>query len=96
MIYKYALAEVLRNERLAQGRTLRQVSSKGMIGLTYLWEVENAKKEISSELLEGLSKSLGVPTHEIVIRAGMLMAGIEVPDTIESLLDNYTEPMVRS
>jgi hypothetical protein len=66
-----------------------------MIGLTYLWEVENARKEISSELLEGLANSLGVPTHEIVIRAGMLMAGIEVPDTIESLLDNYAEPMVR-
>lgn len=91
MIYKHALADVLKQERLAQGRTLRSVSQKGMIGLTYLWEVENAKKEISSELLEGLAQSLGVPTHELVIRAGMLMAGIEVPDTIESLLDNYTE-----
>jgi transcriptional regulator with XRE-family HTH domain len=95
MIYKHALADVIRNERIAQGRTLRSVSSKGMIGLTYLWEVENARKEISSELLEGLAKSLGVPTHEIVIRAGMLMAGVEVPDTIESLLDNYTDTLVR-
>ena len=95
MIYKHALGEVLRQERTTQGRSLRSVSQLGWVSLGHLSDVERGTKDLSSDFLECVAKSLGVPAHELVIRAGMLMAGIEVPDTIESLLDNYAEPMVR-
>lgn len=91
LIYKHALGEALRQERMAQGRSLRSVSELGWVSLGHLSDVERGTKDLSSDLLECVAKSLGVPTYELVIRAGMLMAGVEVPDTIESLLDNYTE-----
>ena len=91
MIYKHALGEVLRQERMAQGRSLRDVSGQGWVSLGHLSDVERGTKEMSSDFLESIANSLGVPSYELVIRAGLAMAGVTIPDTIESLLDNYTE-----
>lgn len=95
MIYRYALGEVIRQERLAQRKTLRRVSGAGQIALGYLSEIERGQKEVSSELLEGVAKALGVPTHELVMRASFLMAGFSIPDTPETLLDDYADLVVR-
>jgi len=95
MILRTALGEVLRQERLAQGKTLRKVSGTGLIALGYLSEIERGQKEASSEILEGVSFALGIPAHELVLRASLIMAGLSVPDTAETLLDEYADFMVR-
>jgi len=95
MLFKDALGDVLRNARVEQGLTLRQVSKTASIALGYLSEVERGHKEISSELFECLAFSLGCQTSELVIQTGMKMAGLNVPDTIETLLDEYSDLIPR-
>ena len=87
MRYRVALGEVIREERLAQNANQRQLSTKGVISIGYLSEVERGQKEISSELLEGVAFGLGLEAYELVIRAGLKMAGQTIPDTAEELLD---------
>lgn len=87
MRYRVALGEVIREERLAQERTQRHLSMGGIISIGFLSEVERGQKEISSELLEGVACGLGVKSYELVIRAGLKMAGQEIPDTPAELLD---------
>jgi transcriptional regulator with XRE-family HTH domain len=54
------LGEALRRERLAQRRTLREVSSAARVSLGYLSEVERGQKEASSELLASICEALEV------------------------------------
>lgn len=91
MLFRHALGEVLREERLARGMTLRQASKKGCIALGYLSEVERGQKELSSEPLRSLANGLEIPAHEIVFKAGLRMAGLDVPDTAEALVERIEE-----
>ncbi|GAA2183467.1 hypothetical protein GCM10009785_27140 [Brooklawnia cerclae] len=54
------LGEVLREERMRQRRTLREVSLAARVSLGYLSEVERGQKEASSELLQSIAGALGV------------------------------------
>ena len=91
MLFREALGEVLREERLAKGMTLRTASAKGCMALGYLSEIERGQKELSSELLRSLANGLGVAPHEIVIRAGLRMSGVLIPDTAEELVSEYAD-----
>lgn len=79
------LGEVLRSLRLAQNRTLREVSSAAQVSLGYLSEVERGQKEASSELLEAICSALQIPLwwvlREVADRLALL-EGARVPDTI--------------
>lgn len=87
MRYRVALGEVIREERLNQKLFQRDVSRAGIISLGFLSEVERGQKEISSELLESVACGLGMLPYELVIRAGLKMAGQTIPDTPAELLD---------
>lgn len=92
LIFRVALGEILREERLAQGLSLRTVSQQASISLGFLSEVETGKKEIASEFLNQIIiRGLGVPPHEIVMRAALRMAGLNIPDTPESLYETIDE-----
>jgi transcriptional regulator with XRE-family HTH domain len=94
MLFKDALGEVLREERLSQGLTLRTVSKASAVALGYLSEVERGQKEVSSKVLRALAAGLQVGDHDLVIRAGLRMARIQIPDTPESLykiIDEYAD-----
>lgn len=95
MLYREALGEILREERLSQKMTLRMVAEQSTLALGYLSEIERGQKEISSDLLESLAaRGLGMETADIVIRAGMRLAGLDIPDTPESLyevIDEYAD-----
>jgi transcriptional regulator with XRE-family HTH domain len=95
MILRSALGEILREERLAQGLSLRTVSKQASISLGFLSEIERGKKEIGSEFLnQVIIAGLGVAPHEIVMRAALRMAGLDIPDTPESLytvIDEYAD-----
>ena len=66
MLLKQALGHALYFERTRQHLTLRDVALQAPISLSYLSEVERGKKEISSEILDALAKSLGVHTSDIL------------------------------
>lgn len=57
-LFRRLLGDVLRERRLEQGLTLRQVSAEARVSLGYISEVERGQKEASSELLAALCEAL--------------------------------------
>lgn len=52
----------------------------------HLSDVENARKEGSGTFIESVARALGVPTYELIIEAGYLMAESGIPDTYEDFV----------
>jgi len=76
---------VLRDIRLQQGRTLREVSKDAKVSLGYLSEVERGQKEASSELLSAICEALQLPLSEVlreVTDRVSLAEQMTIPDTI--------------
>lgn len=71
------LGEVLRAERMRQGRTLREVSVAARVSLGYLSEVERGQKEASSELLYAISQALGVSLSKVYAAVSELFVEAE-------------------
>jgi transcriptional regulator with XRE-family HTH domain len=63
---RHELGEVLRQHRVSQGRTLRDVSAAASVSLGYLSEVERGAKEASSELLSSICGALEVPLSDVL------------------------------
>ncbi len=74
------VGEVLRARRLAQGLTLRDVSSRARVSLGYISEVERGQKEPSSELLAALAAALEVPLSKLLLDVSALLALEEATD----------------
>jgi predicted transcriptional regulator len=66
VVFRRLLGEVLRGQRMRQGRTLRQVSAEARVSLGYISEIERGQKEASSELLASICAALDVPLSEIL------------------------------
>jgi transcriptional regulator with XRE-family HTH domain len=66
VLFRRLLGEVLRRQRMRQGRTLRQLSADARVSLGYISEIERGQKEASSELLASLCAALDVPLSEIL------------------------------
>lgn len=66
VLLRSLLGDVLRQLRLRQGRTLREVSAAARVSLGYLSEVERGQKEASSELLASICRALGVPLSHVL------------------------------
>ena len=66
MLLREVLGETLREERVHQGRTLREVSGMARVSLGYLSEVERGQKEASSELLAAICSSLDLPLSSLL------------------------------
>ncbi len=65
-VLRNELGDVLRDARLGQGKTLRDISSQARVSLGYLSEVERGQKEASSELLASICDALDVPMSAIL------------------------------
>ena len=65
-VLRRLIGDALRRERLAQHRTLREVSSEARVSLGYLSEVERGQKEASSELLAAICDALDVPLSRVL------------------------------
>jgi transcriptional regulator with XRE-family HTH domain len=66
VLFRRLLGEVLRSQRMRQGRTLRQISADARVSLGYISEIERGQKEASSELLASICSALDVPLSEIL------------------------------
>lgn len=100
VLFRRLLGEVLRSQRIRQGRTLRQVSAEARVSLGYISEIERGQKEASSELLAALCSALDVPLSEVLREvsdaialeeAAMAMA-IDEATTLESAALEVEQP----
>jgi transcriptional regulator with XRE-family HTH domain len=66
VLLRKVIGDALRARRLAQGRTLREVSTAANVSLGYLSEIERGHKEASSELLASICDALGAPLSEML------------------------------
>jgi transcriptional regulator with XRE-family HTH domain len=66
VVFRRLLGEVLRSQRMRQGRTLREVSADARVSLGYISEIERGHKEASSELLASICSALDVPLSAIL------------------------------
>ncbi|MFT8395583.1 helix-turn-helix domain-containing protein [Propionibacterium sp.] len=77
LLVRELLGEALRERRIKQGRTLRDVSLAARVSLGYLSEVERGQKEASSELLCAICAALHAPLSEILQRVSDKMVLLE-------------------
>jgi transcriptional regulator with XRE-family HTH domain len=70
ILLRHVLGDQLRRHRLAQDRTLREVSRAARVSLGYLSEVERGRKEASSELLGSICDALDVPLSTVLREVG--------------------------
>ena len=80
----------LRERRLQQGRTLRQVSADAKVSLGYVSEVERGQKEASSELLASICEALDLRLSELLMASAPSVALQELVDNsgLEELLNS--------
>ncbi|RCK71401.1 MULTISPECIES: helix-turn-helix domain-containing protein [Desertihabitans] len=74
VLLRELMGESLREQRTAQGKTLREVSQQARVSLGYLSEVERGQKEASSELLAAICDALGTPMSEVLSAVSDKMA----------------------
>lgn len=86
VLMREMLGGALREVRMSENLTLREVSSKARVSLGYLSEIERGQKEASSELLNAICGALDIPL------AGLLR---RVSDHIDANL-SVTQLPVRS
>jgi len=65
-VLRSLLGDALRDARLRQRRTLREVSQVARCSLGYLSEVERGQKEASSELLASICMALGIRLSDVL------------------------------
>ena len=68
-LWRDLVGDVLRRERLAQERTLKDVADEARISMPYLSEVERGRKEASSEVLAAAAHALGLGLGDLLTRA---------------------------
>ncbi|MBF6173984.1 helix-turn-helix domain-containing protein [Nocardia blacklockiae] len=73
-LLREAIGESLRRARIAQRRTLREVSTSARVSLGYLSEVERGRKEASSELLAAICQALDLPLSRVLSDVSAAMA----------------------
>ncbi len=66
VLFRRLLGDVLRDQRMQRGMTLREVSKEARVSLGYISEIERGQKEASSELLASLCTALEVPLSDVL------------------------------
>ncbi|MDQ0935321.1 helix-turn-helix domain-containing protein [Streptomyces turgidiscabies] len=65
-LFRDLVGDVLRRERLAQERTLKDVADAARISMPYLSELERGRKEASSEVLAAAAHALGLGLGDLL------------------------------
>ena len=73
------IGSAIRDARILQGRTLRDVASAANISLGYLSEVERGQKEASSELLNAICVALDLSLLDVIATVRTSMERVELP-----------------
>jgi transcriptional regulator with XRE-family HTH domain len=73
------IGSTLRQARISQGRTLRDVAKAARVSLGYLSEVERGQKEASSELLNSICQALELSLFEVISDVSIAIHTTEAP-----------------
>ena len=65
-LWRHIVGDVLRRQRLAQERTLKDVAETARISMPYLSEIERGRKEPSSEVLAAAARALGLSLADLL------------------------------
>ena len=90
MKFRHALGEVIRETRQDLGLTMREVSGRGSMALSYLSEIEQGRKEASSEILDCIALGLGIPLSKLIEQAAIRIR-LDEPITVE----DFKKPKLR-
>ena len=77
-LWRELAGQVLRAERIDQGRTLQQVAERAGVSPQYLSEVERGRKDPSSEMLESICGALGLRLVDLLASSGRLLVTTSV------------------
>jgi transcriptional regulator with XRE-family HTH domain len=78
-LWRHIVGDVLRRERLAQERTLKDVAETARISMPYLSEIERGRKEPSSEVLAAAARALGLSLADLLGLAQVELARLVRP-----------------
>ena len=73
------IGHTLRQARISQERTLRDVANQARDSLGYLSEVERGQKEASSELLNAICVALNLSLSSVLVEVSSLVKLHESP-----------------
>ena len=73
------IGSALRQSRISQGRTLRDVAKEARVSLGYLSEVERGQKEASSELLNSICQALDLSLLAVISDVTIALRATEAP-----------------
>ena len=73
------IGQTLRQARISQGRTLRDVAKEARVSLGYLSEVERGQKEASSELLNSICLALNLNLSAVLVEVATQIKLHETP-----------------
>ena len=77
-LWREAVGTTLREERLAQDRTLGDVATAAGVSAQYLSEVERGRKEPSSEVLGAVAGALGLRLLDLTGRVTRRLAATRI------------------
>jgi DNA-binding XRE family transcriptional regulator len=77
-LWRELAGAVLRDRRLAQGRTLQQVATRAGVSPQYLSEIERGRKEPSSEMLASICGALGIGLADLFAAGTALLGGASI------------------
>ncbi|MCL9761413.1 helix-turn-helix transcriptional regulator [Frankia sp. AiPa1] len=86
-LLRLLVGQALRRRRLAQQRTLRDVSDAARVSMPYLSEVERGRKEASSEVLAAICRALGIRLADLLDEVREELARVE-PQVTPSVVAN--------
>jgi len=78
-LWREALGEELREERLRVRRTLADVGQEAGVSTQYLSEVERGRKEPSSEVIGAVAGALGVRLVDLTTRVSRRLSQVSGP-----------------
>ncbi len=87
-LFKEVFGEVVREQRLSKGITLREASEKAFVSYSFWSEVERGIKDCGSNFMGAIAIGLGVGLDELIIETGYRLSEeltLEIPDTPEIL-----------
>lgn len=97
VLMRHEVGDVMRDFRMKRGMTLRDVSREANVALSYLSELENGRKEASSEILQCIADALNVSLSQFLIEVGDRLAlfeefspSVSVPDVVPDYF--YVKP----
>ncbi|CAN2235745.1 Cro/C1-type helix-turn-helix domain [actinobacterium SCGC AAA044-D11] len=73
------IGSTLRQARISQGRTLRDVAKSARVSLGYLSEVERGQKEASSELLNAICQALDLSLLAVIADVSIALSATQAP-----------------